>query len=384
MTNSGRNLRGATEPIEVPLHGIGYAGEVLREAVASARSNVVGSIAVVLVVASLCATVLLTTGRAVGAEQQVLASIDDASTRSIIVRAQPDAGVDTDVLSDLAHIDAVTWAGGFSAATDVRNEAIPGGTPIPLRRVWTTDPRHLGLPEGQTAADAVRASPAALDALGMDTGGITSDQGDDHPVVGSLTMTDELTPLEPVALVSSPLPAAAEPVAILVVVVTAAHDVEPVRETLISLLAVTDPTTITVTTSDDLVLVRDAVSGQLRGYSQTLIFGALGLTVVLVAAVQTGVIMLRRKDYGRARALGATRGLVALLVLAQSTLLAGLGAVLGGILAMAALAVTEQPLPGAQFVAAVVVLTLGVGTVAALAPALVAARRDPLTELRMP
>ena len=61
---------------------------VVREALATSWAQPVASVVTIVMVAGMCATVLLTTGRTVGAEQAVISSIDSAGTRSIIVRAE--------------------------------------------------------------------------------------------------------------------------------------------------------------------------------------------------------------------------------------------------------------------------------------------------------
>lgn len=96
---------------------------VVRESMASARSQPVASVVSIIMVAGMCATVLLTTGRTVGAEQAVLGSIDSAGTRAVVVRAEADAGLNTAVLDRLANLDGIEWAGAFGAAQDVQNTA---------------------------------------------------------------------------------------------------------------------------------------------------------------------------------------------------------------------------------------------------------------------
>jgi len=61
-----------------------------------------------------------------------------------------------------------------------------------------------------------------------------------------------------------------------------------------------------------------------------------------------------------------------------------IGAILGSAAAAIGLAATGDPLPGWDFFTAVGILAIVTGLVAALIPALAAARRDPLKELRVP
>lgn len=94
--------------------------------------------------------------------------------------------------------------------------------------------------------------------------------------------------------------------------------------------------------------------------------------------------MLRRNDFGRRRALGASQGLIVGLLLTQVSLLSAAVASIRCAVAAIGLAATGDPLPGPDFFAAVAALAVAVGAIAAAIPAVAAARRDPLTELRVP
>jgi putative ABC transport system permease protein len=94
--------------------------------------------------------------------------------------------------------------------------------------------------------------------------------------------------------------------------------------------------------------------------------------------------MLRRKDFGRRRALGASQGLIILLLLLQMTALGLIGAVVGTAVAVAVLVASGDPLPSVGFITAIDVLAISVAVLAAILPALAAARREPIAELRVP
>ncbi len=86
----------------------------------------------------------------------------------------------------------------------------------------------------------------------------------------------------------------------------------------------------------------------------------------------------------KARALGATRGLIIGLVLAQTALLATGGTLAGMLVAVSILSISHDPLPGFAFFAAVGVLAVATAVIAASVPAIVASRREPIRELRVP
>jgi putative ABC transport system permease protein len=348
----------------------------------------------IVIVAGMCVSVLLTTGRTVGAEDSVLASIDSAGTRSIVVRADPEAGLDPGVLDRLKTLDGVEAAVAFGPATDTRNTAFDGGTPVPVRQVWGIDHSGLGLPasadpartpDGIGAGTRAWASPRALDELGMlyPAGGITSGDGRDFAVVGQVSVPDYLGFLEPVVVAPQPRDGAGS-VGVLVVIAERPALVAPVAEAVQSLLSVDDPETVTISTNEDLAALRGLIEGQLGTFGRELVLIIFGISAVFVASILYGFTMLRRKDYGRRRALGASRPLIIGLILLQMLLLATLGAALGSIGAVTALAATGAPVPGWDFITAVAVLACAVAVAAAAVPAVIASRRDPIRELRVP
>ncbi|HEU5223387.1 MAG TPA: FtsX-like permease family protein [Candidatus Lumbricidophila sp.] len=361
---------------------------VIREALATAKSQPVASIVSIVMVAGMCAAVLLTTGRTVGAEHAVLGSIDSAGTRSIVIRADGDAGLNTSVLDRIANIEGIEWAGAFGAAQDITNVAIPGGTKVPLRQAWGDHLSTLGVPDAPPVENKTAwASATALEQLGMldRVGGVSSGAGADYAIAGQIPVPDFLAFLEPLVIApQSAHPPVPGTVSVLVVIAARPDLVAPVSRSVQSVLAVDDPTKIKFATSESLATLRALVEGQLGSFGRNLVIVIFGLAAVLVAAILYGLVMLRRKDFGRRRALGASQGLIIALLLIQMATLSLLGSVVGSVAAAIGLAATGDPLPGIDFFVAVAVLAITVGVAAALLPALVAARRDPLKELRVP
>lgn len=360
---------------------------VVRESVASAVSGPVASIVTVLMVAGMIVTVMLTTGRTVGAEQEVLSSIDSAGTRSIVVRAETGAGVTSDVMDRLDGIEGVQWAAAFSSAIDATNAAVPDGTPVPVRYAYGPHLATLGVPassplKGQLAY----ASDRALDEFGLPdvAGGIKLTTGQDYGVAGRLDVPDFLKAFEPVVLVPQVDATGAEPVNVLVVIAARPDLVAPVSDAVLSVLAADDPTKVNVQTSEALAELRALVQGQLGTFSRGLVLLMLAITGLLVAVILYGLVMMRRKDFGRRRALGATRALIVGLLLTQTLILAASGIAIGTGVAVALLVAAGDPLPGPLFFTAVAVLALATSATAAAIPAVVASRREPIRELRVP
>nr|WP_325208923.1 FtsX-like permease family protein [Salinibacterium sp.] len=367
------------------MSSIRHLAAVVREALSTAWSQPVASAVTVLMVAGMCASVLLTAGRTVGAEQAVLDTIDSAGTRLIMVRAEPGAGLSESVLTRLSDVQGIEWTAAFGPAMDVHNASIPGGTKTPLRLAWGEDLQELVSTQPGNPVEAW-ASEAALVQLGMvdGLGGVVDAWGNDFTLAGPIEVPEHLASLEPLVLAPQERGTGTAPVSILVVVATAPELVTPLSRVIQSLLAVEDMSKVSVSTSESLVAIRAVVAGELGSHGRGLVVAIFTLTATLVASLLYGLVKLRRKDFGRRRALGASRRLVRLLLLTQIATLATFGAALGCAGAAIALTMSQDPLPSVSYFGAIALLSVGVGVVAASVPAWVAARQDPLKELRVP
>ena len=368
-----------------PSSGDGALIPILREAVASARSQVVASLLTIVVVAGLCAAALLTSGRTVAAEQAALAQLDAVGTRSIVVRASAEAGLTTQVLRNLGAVEGIDTVTGFGPIVDGRNAAFSGGPPFAIRTAYgTIGSRDMGDNE-YLAGPVAYASPEAAAGLGLvdGAGGVTTDTGEHLSVIGDLAVPQHLEFLEP--LVVSPASVEGEePLAMLVVLAASPPDVAAVETLVRSLMRDGEPGQITVETSAQLAAIRAAVSGQLTIYGRSTVLLILVVSAVLVAVNLFALVTMRRKDFGRRRALGASRGLIVALLLIQVLVLAVVGTALGVAVALVSLTLSGEPKAGIEFAGAVAVAGILAAAFAALPPALVAARRDPLHELRVP
>ncbi|GAB3535243.1 hypothetical protein GCM10027403_12500 [Arthrobacter tecti] len=361
---------------------------ILREAAASALSQPVASVITILMIAAMCITILLTTGRTAGAEQAVINTLDSAGTRSIIIRASTGSGVDSTVVDRLAAVDGIQWHGAFGPALDSTNAAVPDGTRVPVRTLHTQDLDDLQPSREITLhGPSAFASASGTSLLGLyeGTGTVSSVLGsNDFAIIGAIDVPPHLAFLEP--LVIAPQPASASPSEVNVIVIVAERVdlVEPVRHAAISVLGASDPALITVNTSQQIADLRTIVQSQLSTFGRSLVLVVFIITAGISAALLYGLVMMRRKDFGRRRALGASKSLIIKILLIQTALLSGLGTMLGTTAATIVLVNAGDPLPSPQFFLAIAILSITTGTLSALVPAIVAARREPLKELRVP
>lgn len=358
------------------------------EALRVARSQPVTTIVTMLLTAAVSGVILTTTGQTVQAEQQVLARIDDAGTRSIIISdTEGRAGLTPDSVVRVAALSGVEWVIGLGPAIDGRNARLGRtGQPVAVRFLYgdlpdlvTTDPWD------RTPGTALAGSDATTTlGLPLPAGGLILTDTTQQAIVGSFTATDPLTSLNRSILAAPDASTEQRVVRSLYILTVRPDDVSAITSAALSVLGATDMGSISIQTSEALADVRAAVAGELGSYGRQLVTLVLGAGLVLVGLNIYGAVTTRRRDFGRRRALGATRptivGLVSLQVLAS----AAIGAALGAAAATAlVLRWTNQP-PDWPFTTAIVVLTTLAAGLAAVPPAVVAAYRDPLTVLRVP
>lgn len=358
---------------------------LMREALLTARSYKTASVITVLTIVAMMVAVMLTTGRSVGASNSILSTIDSAGSRSILIRAESDAGVTSDVVTRLRSLADVEWAAAFSPVTDATNLAVPDGPRVPLRFIYSDSTDALGVPTIQVEqGPSAWASPQALELLGMDqpAGAVTVVHGGTFGVVAELSTPEYLEQFEPLLLAPRD-PSSNETVGTIVVIATSPEVVGAVSSAALSLLDPQNPAAVTLQTSSGLADLRAVIESQLGSFSKGLVVALLALAGLVISVVLYGLVIMRRKDFGRRRALGATRALVVSLILLQTALLSALGVSIGVGVSLGILLVSGDPLPDATFVVGTSILAIAVSVVAAVLPGIAAGRRDPIRELRV-
>ncbi|WP_282006070.1 FtsX-like permease family protein [Propioniciclava sinopodophylli] len=362
---------------------------VLAEAARAARAHLVGTCTTALLVAALVAGVLLLVGESASAEDRVLGQIDVAGTRTLIVRAGPDQPLPPSFVAALEHTGEVEHVLGLGPITDARPLANPGGPAIAARTAYGTLGVSGDLPALATGSRAGVASARTSATAGFvhGVGTLAADDGALVEVIGAVDLPPSLGFLEPVVL----LPRAADDPQVTsegltLLTVTARHprDLQGVESLVRSLLAAAGVDGATVETSLALAEVRAAVSGELGEYRRTVTATALLLGVLLVSVSAFATTSRQRRTFGRRRALGARRSLVALLILVEVAIPAALGAATGTAVALVAGLALDRPHAPLPFIVSLAVAAVGAAVAGASLPAVLAARRDPLLELRVP
>lgn len=356
---------------------------LLAEAVRTAVAQPVATTVTALIVAGVCAVILSTTGQTVQAEQQVLSRIDAAGTRSIVISdAVGDAGITTGAVDRITRLSGVEWVIGLGAATDVRAAGIPGGSPAAIRFIHGDLPPQIrARPRPPQVGEAI-VGLEAQKTLGLQVpvGGVVGEAG--IAVVGGFEAADPLIFLNR-SLITRPGPAETVLRSVHVLVADPSL-VADVTDAALLLLGAENVTSVAVETSETLADLRAAVAGELGRFSRQLVAIVLAAGLVLTALAVYGAVTSRRKDFGRRRALGASRPTIVTLVSLQTATAALAGALIGIIVTGTVLTQTSGQPPDIRFTTSIAILAVLSAVLAAIPPAVVAAYRDPVRILRVP
>lgn len=363
---------------------------LLGEGGAMARTQPIVSTMTALVVTAVCAVILATVGQSAAAEARVLATIDDAGTRTITVSDPTGRAVLLpDSVDAVRSVAGVEWVLGLGPVTDVRNAALgSAGRAVPARRAYGTLPEAVRLVGGRApAAGEAIAGQAGLGLLGSQaSAGAVRGEGLDAPLVGVFAAADPLAFLAGSVLI--PTMAAEvegdQTLRQIVVVASSVDSVGSLIDAIPSVVHVEDGTQLRVETPASLLELRSLVEAELATSSRQQLLVVLAVGLVVITVTLSGAVAQRRRDFGRKRALGATRSALVVLVIVQTAVAAVFGVVFGTAIGLAAVDRLAGALPPPDFVAGVAVLALLTALTAAVPPGLVAAFRDPVRILRVP
>lgn len=360
-------------------------GALLREAVATVRASRVPSVLVAVLVAVMCAATLGTVGRTVAAERQVQERMDAAGSRVIVLRDLRGADLfPAAVVDAAAHLSVTERAVGLSLPVDVVNGAIGrGSTQVAAWRVIgdVSAVADLGVGRWPRPGEAL-VSDTARERLGLaQTYGWVTSGTDQVPVVGTYTVRAPFTDQAGGVLI------AAQPAdrAVTMHVLAASAPQAPAAEaTVVGLLGPSvSAQDLAVESPASLAQLQQSVARELGGANRSLVLGMMGAGALLVAIIVLADVLVRRKDLGRRRALGATRATIIALVVTRTAIPALLGALAGTGIGLWT-ATRLNAAPGAAFTVAIAVLAVNAAIASSVLPAAYAASRDPVEVLRTP
>lgn len=353
------------------------------EAWRSTRARPVAAVLILVLTAAMCFVSLATVGRSVAAEQQVSDELESAGARELVVANG--GGLDLLGPTVVRLADSMTGverAIGVGAPRDVVNSAVPTGDRGPMwglsgdleDAVVLEDGRWPRAGEALVAADA-----ATFFGFAQPVGAVRDVRtGESIPVVGSYRPKAPFGDLNGV-IISAPQQDARELRVVLADIGAAAR----VQEAVLGLLGDTGATQTSVSSPVKVADLHTSIVGTLDRFGSGLLALVLGMGAVLVAAVVAADTTMASVEWGRRRALGASRTQLVIL----ATMRVGFAAVAGsvvGVLGAWAMALVQDWSVVPRFAFAVATLAALVALASALPPAVRAARRDPVAVLRTP
>jgi putative ABC transport system permease protein len=373
-----------------------YLRAFIRDSIKSAIAQPVTSVTAAAVVALVCAVVLVTAGRTAATERRVIESLSDAGSRVItVIDSTGEGGIHSNTVAATRNLPGVVWAVGFGAASDVIVDA-PGtitgsmSTQVPVRQFIGVLPSGSAtliagrLP--QRPGEAVAGTNAANELGFLDGAGPAATSTQKFPIVGTVGLTDALSRFDDSVLVMAAAEASA-PLRFVVVVAEEATTVTELSRAIEAVIHADRIQDVSIETPDAILALQTVISGQLGSSSRNLTAGVLLTGVVLIAIIMFAMISTRRRDFGRRRALGASRSAIVAIVTIQACTASFVGALVGTLTTTAVLAFTSDGFrdsPAYSYVAGLGVLTILSAAVGSFPPAILAARRDPVRVLRVP
>lgn len=362
------------------------AGGLLAEALRVALAQPVATTVTAVIVAAACGVIVSTTGQTVAIERDVLGRIDDAGTRTIVIEdTEGRAGLAPDTVARVEALAGMEWAVGFGPASDVRPAGLGGAPAVPIRSYVGDLPAAVSTSAWDPQPGVALAGVEAIRALGFETAaGPVQTVGARETQMGVMGWLRAEAPLEFLNRALLTVPDEDEQVVRIVALASSAERVPGLAAAITAVLDPADPSSVAIRTSDALVQVRAAVQGELGTWGRNVVMLALGAGLVLTALNVFGTVITRRRDFGRRRALGASRLDIIALVTAQTVVTAIGGAVAGIIIGTVVVHQILGTAPQLEFGVAVAILAVIAAGVAAMPPAVIAAYRDPVRILRVP
>lgn len=359
--------------------------QLLRESAAMAWASKVSTILICVVVGAMCVAAIATVGQSAAAAATVAAQLEAAGARHLsVLDTKREGFVNERTLGVVTQLSSVTSVTGLGAPADVVNGAVGrGGVRVPLWPVLTNVEAVGTIVQGRApqAGEAV-VTRDAMAKLGMTVpaGFVTTMDGlSRYPVVGLVEPGPTFADVHGGILVYDPSTLGRELRAGIVSVDSAPATVSAI----LGILRPDDPLGVQVDSPTSLAETAQQLNAQMRSFGRTLLVLIMVIGGFFVTSVVFSDVLIRRRDIGRRRTLGATRSDLIGLVVGRVSLAALAGAGVGCLAGWLANALQGQQTPPA-FVAAIGVLAVLVAAITAVPPALFAVTRDPVRVMRTP
>lgn len=362
---------------------------VISDAVRASLARPLPTAVCALVIALVCVVALLTTGRAAATEARIVASIDSVGTRLIVLTdTTGNAGIFTNSVKLVADLDSVEWVFGVGPAVPVTNSTVGYvmGESMTARPLIGSLPSDVRLTSGRglAAPNESLVATSSRQGLGLtDTAGRLQTNERVLANVGSFEATGAASNLGADVLYQ-PDPSTETPIRYLYVLAAEGADVIQLGTVLEEVLPAEQPSMVDVEVSTQAIELRDVVTGALGAGSRQLMIIVLSVGCALVAITMAGSTSGRRRDFGRQRALGATRALIVTSVVVHALVAGLIGTAIGTVTGLTFNLLTTGQMISGRFFVGLATIMLYVTVAGAIVPAVIASRRDPVRILRVP
>lgn len=362
-----------------------YVVGFLREAWARLRTSGVSTVLAMLVVVAGTVGIFATTGSGIAGQQRALSVLNTPEGRLItVVDSEGTAGLDPSSVATIESLPAVEWVIGLGPARDMSNSHLPDAGIVPSRTLHGSLPPGIRssvgeIPEGRALMGA-DAAPVGMPA----SGGPMEHADAETVVIGTFEAASPLEMLNDSVLRRPAQGERTQPLRTILISCTDVAQLEAVSSAVRGLVSASQPEVLEVQVSAELGGIGGEVVQELASSSRLLLVSLLGLTGVLIGAVQFGRVAAMAKDIGRLRALGATRTLIVCLTLTMTVLPSLAGASLGAAIGSVVVWRIAGAPPGLAFALSVVALMVLASLAGTIPPALRAAFTDPVKILRVP
>lgn len=360
-----------------------HARPLAVEAWRSSKARPVAALLVFVLTAAMCFLSLSTVGRSVAAEGEVGAELESAGARELVVANG--GGWDIlgpDVVALAGSLSGVERAVGVGAPQDVTNNAIAKGERGPAWGISGDIDDVLTIVEGRAPREGealVSVDTQHVLGFGTPVGAVINPAtGEAIPVVGSYRPKAPYDDLDGI-VVFEPQQDARE----LRVVLSDIGAAAAVQDAVLGLIGANAASNVSITSPVTIAQLHENIVGTLGRYGAGLLAMVLAMGALLVAAVVAADTAMASVEWGRRRALGASRSQLVALAALRVALAAVTGAT-AGISAAVGVAAVQHWAVVPLFAGAVAVLAVCAAVIAALPPAIRAAWRDPVSVLRTP
>ncbi len=359
------------------------AHAVLVEAWRTALSSRAFSVLFAGLTAAVVLAITMLTAQVEAQRESVRAAFEQERFRTVSLVDSHDKGVlPTAMHARVGSLSTVTRAWSSSESFEVWNGALGEGSRVSAQMVdasWDRLPLTLTTGRLPAAPGEVLAEDGTAIALGVDeTGGWVEDAtGRAWSIVGTFRPDHDRAPRS-VLVPWQP----STPVRQVTVVAASMTDVDPVTRAAAGLADASGPGELTVERSDDAAALGGDVTSTIERYAVVIVATVMGAGVLVLGLLSLLMVHSRRQEFGRRRALGAGRGAVVGLVVAQGVLVISGGAVVGALLGSLLGVVLWAQVVDPSLQGSVVVATVMLAVTAQLPSAVLAGLRDPVRVLR--